>query len=177
MPADNGLLTHARQKLRSFGGYTAWKCRMKNTSMQPQFSQELRSAIEERIRRYPALSEAYTDFGEEVRKFNALPIGFDMDTIFFVKPNGEILAWDLPSDEPRPVTSLWLQLVLLRLGAIHFPELIEALPRRPDGAPSCSACGGRGFVDNRSPMGGGSADWPCWPCGTMGWHDGEPLYP
>jgi hypothetical protein len=151
--------------------------RTSRDAMRPQFSSELRSAIRERIRRYPAPSEGYPDHEEEVRRWNALPIGFDMGAVFFLTEDGDIFAWDPPPDAPRPVTTLWVQLVLLKRAASDVPELIEALPRRPDDAVDCAACGGRGFVDTRSPEGGGSKDWPCWPCGTMGWHLGDALYP
>ena len=112
-----------------------------------------------------------------MRRFNALPIGFDFDVIFFLNEDGGIFRWDPPPDELCPVDCLWVELVVLRLATSHFPELIGALPRRPGVAVDCTACAGLGFVDRESPEARGLKDWPCRLCGTLGWYVGEPLCP
>jgi hypothetical protein len=143
--------------------------------MRPHFSDELRGAIRERIERYPELRYWLSGLESEVRRFNALPIGFDMGMVFFLTDEGGIFGWEPPPDALQPVTFLSQQLVVLRHATGDFPELAGALPRRPDDAVDCAECGGRGFVDTRSLDGRVINDWPCRSCATMGWHLGEAL--
>lgn len=145
--------------------------------MSPSFSMELRAKIRDWILQYPPPNEPFSALINQVREFDALPTGGDMSAVFFLKADGTLLAWDPPPDEPELVTSIWVQLVNLRIASKQYPELLQALPQKTDRSVECETCHGRGVIDTRRPGGSGSADWPCWPCGTMGWHNGEPLYP
>jgi hypothetical protein len=149
--------------------------------MLPSFPQSTCDALRERIRRYPELSRGYTGFDEEVRRYDALPIAYDLWAAIFLTPDGEMFGLDMidPPSEQMPVAALWRQLVYLNMAVPDFPELSAALPARPPDAIDCPDCAGHGYIDNRTlAAGGGSATWPCWPCGSMGWRmPGQPLYP
>jgi hypothetical protein len=150
------------------------------TAMLPSFPQSTRDAIRERIRRYPELSRGFEGFDQEVRRYNGLPIAYDMWVAIFLTPDGELFALDMigPEAERLPIRMLWQQLVYLNMATEYFPELAAALPARPSDAIDCPDCAGRGSIDNRTASGSGSATWPCRHCGAMGWRaSAQPLYP
>ncbi|HEY1186559.1 MAG TPA: hypothetical protein VGE74_02830 [Gemmata sp.] len=83
---------------------------------------------------------------------------------------GGQVVFTTPDDQPpRPVDSLRAVANILVRGSreLGLPELISALPARPEGQPACPGCGGHRWDDTPHP--GYPEGTICMFCSGLGW--------
>ncbi len=151
--------------------------------MKPVFTPSILKRISERVANYPEqCPEEFAGYSQVVTRYRAIPVWYSMWALVLITETGEFFDLDMlnESEEPVPIDSVWSQLVTLRLASQYYPELIEALPVRSTDATECPYCQGHGFVathpvrQRQEPNAlCDTRNWPCWPCGTMGWLDSE----
>ena len=97
-------------------------------------------------------------------RLNALPIGCDMWSDYYLRPNGEVVIvgadLDLP-DLDSVETNPGRVLAALVWGSRRYPELRQLLPQREPGAADCLCC--------RHPELFGAGKIICQNCAGLGW--------
>src|SRR5687768_15749023 len=98
--------------------------------------------IRRRLAEY--LSNPAAEFQDVARQYDALPVYSDVGGTLFLTTSSKVLC--LPADrvDPQEEHSPEWRLVALVSAAEKFPDLQPLLPVRPDNAPACAACSGRG---------------------------------
>jgi hypothetical protein len=100
--------------------------------------------IRQRLAEY--LSNPAAEFQDVARRYDALPVYSDVGGTLFLTPSSQVLCLQADSVDLQEEHSLEWRLVALVRAAEKFPELQPLLPARPDNAPACAACSGRGSV-------------------------------
>jgi hypothetical protein len=103
-------------------------------------------------------------FGEFARKWSLLPVYMDMGGTLAIDPEGRVFSHG--HDDPGPPQpeneDYWRFRALVAAGRL-FPELAYLKPAPPQGASSCSACSGTGFVVRSE------TSYCCGACHSTGW--------
>lgn len=129
-------------------------------------SPELQKVIQSLVDRWLASPSNDPELARAVRISGALPVYADLGGTLFVRPDGEILVLEHDSpDAPQVEADPGWRITTVVVAAERFPELVGLLPTRPDGAPDCQECLGRGsfrvpYIDR---------DWLCGKCYGLGW--------
>jgi hypothetical protein len=129
--------------------------------------------IAELIRAFQA-GGAPHDWQQELAcRFDALPVYGDLGGALLLRPDAEVLAVAWDSESVAHVAEPRERILGLAVAADEFPELRPLLPRRPETAVSCPACGGGGRwkVPWLEP-----GPW-CGHCMGVGWLDEKPAEP
>src|SRR5262245_24398641 len=103
--------------------------------------------IRERLRLYLSGEvQKWTGFDTEARCLDALPILWDLFTIFFLRSDGELFAINFLEAEPKPEIEKDIHSIItvINVATEMFPELKDLLPRRPNDAQDCPDCNGTG---------------------------------
>ena len=127
--------------------------------------------IRERLRLYLSGEvQKWPGFDSEARSSQALPILWDLFTIYFLRPDGELFAVDFFEAEPKPEIEkdIHTKITVINVATEWFPELKDLAPCRPDDAQDCPDCNGTGrlrIIDYY----GQPASLACPKCMTLGW--------
>lgn len=111
-----------------------------------------------------------TGFDSEARSLQALPILWDLFTVYFLRPDGEVFALDLFEAEAKPEIEkdVSVKITVINVATEWFPELKDLLPCRPDDAQDCPDCNGTGRLTINN-YNGQSVPIACPRCMTLGW--------
>jgi hypothetical protein len=99
-------------------------------------------------------------------RLSALPIGYDLWSEFYLRPNGEVVVVGADLDQPDVdtiVTEPRRVLMTLVWGSERYPALRQLLPERGPGTRDCESCRTLAamFPPNKRPI--------CSECGGLGW--------
>jgi hypothetical protein len=111
--------------------------------------------------------QIYPDYTHSAR-LGALPIGDDLWSSYYLRPNGEVVTVGEDFDNPdadRVYTDEKRTLSTLVWGSRRYPELRELFPERPPGATDCPCLEHPLFAERRI---------ICPECCGMGWLPPEP---
>ena len=101
------------------------------------------------------------DLERALLSMEALPIPWAWEGCFGVRANGDVVFVN-DDGVPNPLTNAREErLVTLAYAARRHPELASLLPKRPQAAVSCGACGGAGAMTK--------ARLVCGECYGLGW--------
>ena len=120
------------------------------------------------------LQPRYGD-AEFAERHQALPLYAGWTGTTYLTTSGEFWFRNCEYDPPRIENDLneSSKLVALVLAAEHHPQLVALLPPRPDDAPDCDACDGRGQITVVN-----VSNIICGQCSALGWRNvpgGRPL--
>ncbi len=103
---------------------------------------------------------------EFAERYQALPLHAGWTGTTYLTTSGEFWFRNCEFDPPRIENDLneASKLVALVLAAEHHPQLVALLPPRPDDAPACDACDGRGQITV-----GNVSNIICGQCSALGW--------
>ena len=121
-------------------------------------SYDTETQIRRRLAEY--LSNPAAEFQDVARIYEALPVYSDVGGTLFLTPRSRILCLPTDSVDLQEEHSPEWRLVALVRAVEKFPELHPLLPVRPDNAPACAACSGRGSV---------AGGLRCGACLGLGW--------
>lgn len=121
-------------------------------------SHDVEIQIRRRLAEY--LSNPAAEFQDVARRYDALPVYSDIGGTLFLTPSSKVLCLPTDSVDLQEEHSLEWRLVALVRAVEKFPELQPLLPVRPDNAPACAACSGRGSV---------AGGLRCGACLGLGW--------
>jgi hypothetical protein len=110
------------------------------------------SALTERIRAWLVEYLAQPGLQHELRDvaaFGALPLYSDVGGCIAIRPDGRVVQifWNRPEASFSDAPANW-RIAALVAGSAHWPELRQLLPARPEGAPPCANCEGKGALDD-----------------------------
>jgi hypothetical protein len=97
-----------------------------------------------RVSAEPANWAGAVNIDAEAARYGGIALMGTIGIIWLLRPDGSL--WEVDDDSGRPLTPLaaeWHVMALVA-GSRRFPWLAELLPPRPDCAPDCASCGGKG---------------------------------
>ena len=97
------------------------------------------------------------------REVGALPLGPDLDSAVFLRPDGTCVFVDQRTNEVEYQRSQRILVGLLVAGSARYEELAAFIPARPPGAPDCAVCAATGVGSYPSSEG------RCLQCCGLGW--------
>ena len=101
------------------------------------------------------------------RKYNALPLGFDLLAYVFLTLEGEVI-WEDYNGEVGSANDLQSLIRLLVGGSIRYPQLAQFIPNRSDESKTCPVCKGAKILENSKEIVSGKPA-KCFICSGLGW--------
>ena len=127
--------------------------------------------IRERLRLYLSGEvQKWPGFDSEAHELQALPILWDLFSVYFLRPDAELFEVDYFEAEPKPKIEkdIHTKVTVINVATEWFPELKDLLPCRPDDAQECPDCNGAGRLSIKDYY-GQPASLACPKCMTLGW--------
>ena len=127
--------------------------------------------IRERLRLYLSGEvQKWPGFDSEARSLQALPILWDLFSVFFLRPDAGLFEVDFLEAEPKPKIEKDIHTIItvINVATEWFPELKDLLPCRPNDAQDCPDCNGTGRLSINDYY-GQPASLACSKCMTLGW--------